>query len=318
MAIVTQEQLKAIKAGDVINGVLLVKSYSIQLTKNGKEYVIGTMQSGVEVPFKAWDSSSAFSKLKECEYSSVPTLVQGNVEAYNGQISIVVTDVNAVEGFTADQFLPVKYNANAYWDALTKLFKSKVSEKAYNLVDELFFSNEKIVERFKYEFAAQSHHDNCKSGLLAHTYKVLGALSYTLNTYQGLVKDADGTINKDKIDLLYVGALLHDIGKIDEMNFGIYQSKARVTHRFLGIEYFAEHKAKIVELYSEDWYYNLVSILLQHHGEWEDKCRTIYAQIIHWVDVFDSNFTDMIQLMESPQSQDGVSRIKMNGNYLML
>jgi len=310
--------LKAIKAGDVINGVLLVKSYSVQLTKNGKEYIIGNLMSGVEVPFKAWDNSSAFPKFKNEEYTGVPSLVQGVVEAYNGQLSIMVNDVNAVEGFTPDQFLPIKYNANAYWDALTKLVKSKVSDKAYNLLDKIFFSKEDIVERFKYEFAAQSHHDNCKSGLLAHTYKVVGALSYVLNTYQGLVMKDSKTLDTDKVDLFYVGALFHDIGKIDEMKFGIYQSKARVTHRFLGIEYFAEYKNEIIESYNEDWYYNLVSIILQHHGEYEDKCRTIYAQVIHLVDVLDSSITDMLQLMESPQTQDGVSRIKLNGNYLML
>ena len=46
MAVVTSETLQNLQAGQSVSGVVLIKANSIQLTKNGKEYVQGTLQSG--------------------------------------------------------------------------------------------------------------------------------------------------------------------------------------------------------------------------------------------------------------------------------
>ena len=54
--------------------------------------------------------------------------------------------------------------------------------------------------RFKVEFAAMSHHDNCKGGLLAHTYKVLLLMKFVCRQYEAATTKR-GT---DYTDLLYI------------------------------------------------------------------------------------------------------------------
>lgn len=296
-----------------ITGVILVRNYGISLTKKGDEFEAGTLLSGTEIGFKAWNNSSAFSNLKAEDYTNCPVQITGKFNEFNGQMSIIIDTIMAVEGFTIDQFLPVKYNIEGYWNALTQVAKQKTSEYAYSLLDRILFSNKEVSDSFKIEFAASHHHDNCKSGLLAHTFKVVNNLNHLLTSYPAIVK------NKPEVqDCLFVGAILHDLGKIREMNLGVYQSVSRVTHRYLGAEYIAPYKDEIIEHYSEDWYYNLISIILQHHGEWAEPCSTVYSYIIHKADELDAIFTDLVEGLESPQEDPTSSKIKIDGKYLMI
>ena len=309
---ITQEQLSKLVPSSNISGVLLVKDYSIQLTKNGKEYVTGTVQSGIDIQFKAWSQSVAFSKMKAEDYRGIPSFISGTVDSYNDVISIIVDSVQAVEGYTADQFLPIKYNEQAYWDAVKKIITDKVSENGLDLCNKILFDNNDLANRFRVEFAAKSFHDNCKNGLLAHTYKVLSNVNFLMSQYKLANKGTD-ELNQNYKDLIYIGALLHDIGKTVEMNFGVYQPLSYVTHRYLGIEFISPFKDEIVSKYDEDWYYQLISIMLQHHGEFEEPCRTVAAYIIHKADVLDADMT-LLQDKLSDLSID--NKVKINSSYL--
>ena len=317
MEIIKQAQLENGVGGTSISGIILVSNYNISLTKTNKEYIIGKLQSGKSIDFKAWGNSEAFEHLKNEEYTNVPSYITGKFDNYGGQLSIIVETCQAVEGYEPIDFYPVVYNTDAYWDAMKGLMKAKVSEKCLNLANKYLFENKEVADAFKIEFAASNHHDNVKSGLLAHTYKVLATLNFMQNTYPTLFEhDENSGINSsDFVDLIYFGALMHDIGKTREMHYGVYQKEAIVTHRYLGIEFI--NKDEIVEAYSEYWYYNLVSVFLQHHGEYDDDCRTSAAYIIHKADMFDSELTSLSQIISNDAfGKEDNKRIKVNNKYL--
>lgn len=312
---ITSDMLKALAPNKTISGVVLLKEINVALTKSDKEYMVGKVQSGIEIPFKAWNNSSAFSKLKAENYNNVPTYITGTVDNYGGSLSIILDSVQAVEGFTPDMFLPIRYNIEAYWEALKTGVKSKCTDKAYAIADTILFANESVASRFKEEFAAKSHHDNCKGGLLAHTYKVVQGLNFVLGTYQGLVTK-DGVVQQDFVDLLFVGAVLHDLGKIFEYNFGSVTSASIATHHMLGAELIMKQRDLIVGSFSEDWYYNLLSIVSQHHGEFGEPCKSVAAYIIHRADELDSSFTLLTQVLEAPTVQGEFNDVKFNGQWL--
>ena len=293
--------------GDFLNGFILLKNYSVGLTKNGKYYYYGTVTSGVDIDFKVWDNSAAYPILRDNELGGKVVEITATWNEYKGNYSLLLNSVKLADNIPEDNFLLTKYNIDAYFGGLHDLVNNVVSPKAMAIADELLFNNEKIAEMFKLEFAAKSHHDNCKGGLLAHTYKVCSLLDYTLKVYKNISQ------NQDEKDLMMLGALFHDIGKIREMHFGQYQKESCVTHRFLGVEML--NKAKIVEAYNEEWYYNLVSIMLQHHGEYGDPCRTVVALVIHRIDNFDSDMTLLSQKLEE-QSVREIGRLQVDGSYL--
>lgn len=318
MNIITQEQLKNGHGKESISGVLLVNNYNTALTKNGKEYIVGVLQSGINIPFKAWGNTSAFTELKNNDYNNVPSYISGSFDDFGGSLSIVVDTVTAVEGFTPDMFYQIKYNADAYLDALKSLTFKRMTEKAQKYANKILFENPEVLERFKVEFAASSHHDNCKSGLLAHTYKVCVNLNHLLNVYPNIIQKANPENPSDFTDVCMLGALIHDIGKIYEMNFGVYQPVSIVTHRYLGTELISPYKAEIIADYNEDWYYDLISIMLQHHGEYGDDCKTLCSYIIHEADNLDAKFTLVEQMLDNPVEGSTGKRIKVDSKNLAL
>ena len=318
MQIISSDVLKNLGTNKTpISGVVMIKSYSIGLTKRGDEFFNGEIQSGVVVPFKSWNNSSAFTKLKSGEYSGQVMYISGEVNEYQGQKSIIVNSIaEPDEEFGTELFMPIKYNMDAYWNGLRTQFEYKTSEKIHAIANEVLFENAEVAERFKVEQAASSHHDNCRSGLEAHTYKVMRLMDTIIAEYPVLCNNLDGTLNQDMIDLLKFGVLVHDIGKIKEMKFGVYQPCSIVTHRYIGIEMMP--KDKIIEAYGEEWWLQLVSIFLQHHGEFGDECRTIASYLVHKCDLLESQLTSIGQALEAPVPSTAGDKIKQDGLWLAI
>ena len=88
------------------------------------------------------------------------------------------------------------------------------------------------------------------------------------------------------------------------MDYGVYQKGSFVSHRFFGAEMVEEHKDYIVKQYGEEWFYHLIAILLQHHDQFGDPCRDVYALIVHKIDDIESSLTNLSQEIEQNGNTD--------------
>lgn len=303
--------------GDILGGVVLIKDYSIKKTKNGKDYIDGVMQSGSVVKFKIWSGALCDSFINE-DYTGCICDISGGVDEYQGVKSLILHECVAVEGYSLSQFLEVKYNKEGYFNSFKTLLDNNLSDKGKQFLEELFYKDEELVKRFTEEFCAKSHHDNCLSGLLAHSYKMVYILHYVLPMYKELLHH-EGESEEDRKDLLFIGVALHDIGKTKEMEYGVYQPNSSVSHRFFGAEWLAKNKDFIINLYNEKWYYDLVSVMLQHHGEYGDPCRTWVSYIVHNIDLFESRLQGFCQTMtESVVRSGSGDSVWLDNNNLSL
>ena len=324
VAIITKAQMDATPKGGTINGICLIKSYSAKKTKNNKDYVDGVIQvqGGAIYNFKVWSGTNALTELTQNYYENTTCNISGSVEEYQNMKQLVITNVVAVNDVPEDTFFVLRYNRESYVAAFKQILASSISAKGLSVYDAIV--TPEIFESFADEFAAKSHHDNCKTGLLAHTYKMLQVACWVSATYPMLVSDRNdnGVYEKsqDKVDLLILGIALHDIGKIVEMHYGNYtEMSSYVGHTIFGAEMLVEHKDLIVNSYSEQWYYELLAILVQHHGEFETPCKSIMAFVIHNIDMLDATFTGISQDLESNAVIDASGvKIKRDGKYLAL
>lgn len=303
--------------GTIVEGTVLVKEYSIKKTKTGKDYIDGTLQIGGVVKFKIWSGATCSAFISE-DYSGCVCEIRGEVDEYQGVKSIIISECRAVEGFSNSQFMEVRYNKEGYWNSFRSVLDSNLSDKGKNFMEEMLYKDTALVERFKEEFCAKSHHDNCLSGLLAHSYKMLCILHYILPSYPDII-ELEGENSADRKDLLFIGVALHDIGKTKEMEFGVYQPNSGVSHRFFGAEWLAQNKEFIVRQYDEKWYYDLVSVMLQHHGEYGDPCRTWASYIVHNIDLFESRLQGFCQIKaENTVENNSGKSIWVDNNNLTL
>lgn len=312
MDVISKEVLSSLKIGSSLSGILLMSNYETKQTKGGKPYFTGEITNKISVSFKCWDSSDAFKQLKAYNFVGKVVAITASIQDYSGQPSVVLTGITAVEGYTPDQFVIDRYPVEQYWEMFKTTLYGALSDKGKQVAD-MFFTPE-VIERFKIEYAASYWHDNCKGGLLAHSYRMLCLSIWVSQAYPETLKNIDienGELidSADRRDLLFLGVAMHDIGKIDELELGVYTTNSFVTHRFFGAEKVTENKAKLVELYGDSWYYALISVMLQHHGEFDDECRTVSAYIVHLLDMLDCSLTGLKQRIESERivSQNSIT-----------
>ena len=304
MEILSKENIINEVDGTPVNGVVLLSNYSLLPQKNGGHYINGYLQAKGQVAFKIWSDSSpdsAFQKLSNNPIKNTICTISGKVNIFGGTTSLILTDVKVVpseviarEGISQASFLEDVYDVNELWNKMFAVLRKNCSETAVNVFTKIITP---LKEKFEVEFAAIHHHDNCKSGLLAHTTKVLRLAT--------LIKMYPSILERVSPDVLFIGCALHDIGKVFEYDSGVISDTGRMlSHHTFGVMYLLEYRDLIISSMGENFFYSVLAIVEQHHGEYEERPRTIAAYVIHKIDALDSTLTTLDTMIVSSNPDD--------------
>ena len=297
--ILKKEEIGKLYDGARLNGYILLRGYTKQPTKNGGEYISGSLEAQGSINFKSWSNSPAFATLSKSgsDYQNKICHVSAEVNIYGGVLSLIISEITLAdlsvlgeEGISESDFLCSVYNVDVYWKEFENTFKRNTSEEVHELFDAIFSGS--IKTAFLTEFAAISHHDNCRNGLLAHTTKVV-KIATIIKMYPNILK----RISKD---LLFLGAAIHDIGKIMEYDNGVISNNGKLLcHTVSGVVLLEQnYKELIVDKMGSDFYMRLVSIVSCHHGEYGEVPRTVEAYVVHLIDCLESQLTGINQLLD--------------------
>ena len=187
--------------------------------------------------------------------------VEGIVSEYRGGLQIVINSIKKVAAGEIDyscfiRALPEKNikDLNIELEEIIELVKDGHLKKLLNA----FFKDEKIFADFNKSAAAVKYHHAYSGGLIEHSVKVAKNCIKVSDNYPKLNKD-----------LLITGALLHDIGKIEEYHTGI---AIKITdegnllgHIAMGYGMVRE-KIKDIPGFPKDLAKELLHIIISHHG----------------------------------------------------
>lgn len=296
------------------SGIALIKNYSAGTTSTGKPKFSGIIANKDEVGFNVWSNAGAYATLSDNTIVPGETLV--NVQGTTSKFGFCIDHIEILEDVDIDpnEFIEFKYD----WKTICKEFldvlkNSGATEKAKEMLLHIIEDDKHVNQRFSREYAALSNHDNCPSGLIAHTCKCL-------KLYNGIKQSRIFLEDERTNDLMVVGLAIHDIGKVYEMYNGTYQKYSYVTHRTLGVEFLGKYKDYICEIYDEEFYYMLLSIIQQHHDEFGDPARTLYAYIVHLIDNMEATLSTLDEIITEKRYTDDASgrKIKYQDRYLNL
>lgn len=215
----------------------------------------------------------------------------GSIATYRGVPRMSVTALRAVTQYDPAELLPTgTRDREELLVELRSLVKS-IADPALGAVVRAVFSDAAFMKGFKSCPASQSYHHAYLGGLMEHTVGV-ATLSRALCD---LYPHADA-------DLLMAGALLHDVGKVDELAYTTtidYTDDGRmIGHVVLGerrvraaIERLGDRVPRAVAT-------RLSHVLLAHHGEleWGSPKRpcTLEALMLHHADNLDAKTAGFI------------------------
>lgn len=292
--------IQELREGDFIkNDIYLCKSKQVLTGKSGKEYVSLILQDKTgTIDAKIWDFSSEIEQYEAMDFVHIDARVTSFQDALQLNVSKIY---KAREG----EYYPENYfpKTNKDVEEMYRKVKNYIANiKDPNLrilMEEFFVKDDAFVKEFKNHSAAKSVHHSFMGGLLEHTLSVVNMCDYYATNYP--------IINRD---LLIAAALLHDIGKMDELSAfprNDYTDEGQLLgHIFIGANKVTE-KIKSIVGFPEKLAGELIHCILAHHGELEygspKKPATIEAMALHFADNTDAKLQTMTELLSSYDSK---------------
>ena len=211
-----QQFIENLREGDVVNDIFAVKIKNPpRQYKKGIWFDLVIIDKTGEINLKYWGGENKERVKRLYDSFKIGDVIQvklGNVEIFadRPQISIneTVGNIRRCKDSEYDISDFVKSLEKDKIDNLLKYVKDEISKlekpEMKNLLN-MFFSDPDFVKDYSNSPSAITHHHNYGGGNLEHTVGVIKLCKNICEMYEG--------INKD---LVIVGAILHDIGKLRE------------------------------------------------------------------------------------------------------
>jgi 3'-5' exoribonuclease len=217
--------------------------------------------------------------------------IRGTVTAYRGVLRVHTTGMRPTTQYDPAELLPSGTRDQAELLGELRSLVQSVSEPGLAAVVRAVFGDAEFMRQFKVCPASQSYHHAYLGGLLEHTVGV----ATLCRALRDLYPHADA-------DLLLSGALLHDIGKVDELTYTTaidYTDDGRmIGHVVLGERRVRAVVERLGGTVSREVATRLSHVLLAHHGEleWGSPKRpcTLEALMLHHADNLDAKTAGFI------------------------
>ena len=293
--------IKDIRERDAVEGVFLVQQKTTALSKNGSAYLtMKLMDRTGEVEARIWDRVDELDRLFDRDDFIA---VRGKANVYMNKMQLVVQDLSRVEDSAVNlaDFLPVSSRPLAE-------MQQELAQKVASLEDpfvrrllEAFLADEAFMRGFCQAPAAKSMHHVYLGGLLDHSLSVARLADEIAGHYP--------SINRD---LLIAGALLHDIGKIRELDYARsfdYTDEGKLLgHIVLGAQ-MIEDKIRAIPEFPELLRTLLVHLLLSHHGQYEygspKRPKTLEAVVLNFLDDLDAKINGVQTHLDREAEAEG-------------
>jgi 3'-5' exoribonuclease len=278
-----------------------VTSKQLRSRKDGGQYLALTLGDRTgQIECRMWDN------VAECvagfEQGDV-VKVRAEVSRYNGKLQLTVDRVRraSAEEFELADYVPqTRKDVQELWSTLVRTVDS-FSDPFLQALVRSFLEDPAFAAAFREAPAAKALHHAWLGGLLEHVVSLLGICDVAAQHYP--------EINRD---LLLTGAILHDIGKLEELSwgtsFGYTLQGQLVGHITIGIG-MIEKKLAAIPDFPPNLRILVEHIVLSHHGKLEfgsPKLPMIpEAVLLNFLDDLDAKMHTMRSEFERHEAQGG-------------
>jgi 3'-5' exoribonuclease len=273
-----------LQPNQIATGVFLVSFKDIRTKKTGEPFLNLTLcdRTG-DVDAKMWDNADkvmdTFERNDFVRVKGLPQVFQNRLQfTVHTLVRVSESDVDYTDYFPASE-----RNAGEMFAELLGIVGS-IQNAHLKALLEAVFADESIARRFQQAPAAKTIHHAWLGGLLEHVLSLCN-LARTVGPHYPFVDT----------DLLLTGAILHDIGKIEELSwergFSYTDSGQLIGHIVQGLRIIDE-KARAVPGFPPRLKTLLDHMIVAHHGELEFGSPKVplfaEALLLHFLDNLDS------------------------------
>lgn len=286
-------------ANETIITYFLIDEIIYKQRKNKEEYCeLSLKDSTGDIKAFVWDIPKV-EEIKSEGYSKGHKIkILGNVR-YSPEygFSLYLDKIRFLkeEEYNEKKLLPeTKKDVNKMWDSLREILLSVENEYLRQLA-EIIINDENISGRIKNHSASKFIHHAYIGGFLEHNLQVIRTALFLSEQYPFLNRD-----------LMIMGCLFHDIGKLEELNnsenLGYSYKGKLLGHITIGIS-IVEELTSNIENFPEELKHYLQHIILSHHKEKEFGSpvppKFLEAIAVHYCDNIDAHLIGVLNFMSS-------------------
>ena len=292
------ERIRNFSEGDSVSGFGLLTKKERRQDKNGRDYLdLVVVDSSGSISAKVWSDSRALTG----DYEQHDFIAySGLVQKYRQQLQLNVkecrraTEADIEHGFDKAEIIPsTRFDIDLLQQRLQAIYPEAIErpilrQLAANTLD-------------RYESELKEHP---AAKMMHHAYRG-GLLEHVVSMAELAIKVADHYPELDR-DLMLIGVLYHDLGKIREigaMPENDYTPEGRlVGHVVFGRDLLLE-QCELIDDFPAGLRLHLEHLVLSHQGRLEFgspvRPMTAEALALHFIDDLDSKLAQLRQASES-------------------
>lgn len=295
-----QKKLNEFNIKEELTLFLLINKFEVKTAKNGSSYInLELRDSSSSIQAKIWENVEEFSKIL---FDGAVVKVNGFIEEFNNTLQLNIKRLRLAEPkdeITSEDFLPKSTrNFLEMQSEFFEIINSIKNTHIKNLLN-IIFSGDTLNKFFRSP-AGKSWHHSYIHGLLEHTIEIVKICE--------LVSSFHKEINRD---LLIAGALLHDLGKIEELSYSSnfdYTDKGKLLgHIMIGAS-IVEKATSSINNFPENIKTELLHLILSHQGKLEFASpvepKTLEAIVLYQADELSAKTNAYKYAIESEKNKD--------------
>ncbi|HZJ85289.1 MAG TPA: HD domain-containing protein [Syntrophomonadaceae bacterium] len=293
------KEIKSLNQGSQLWGKYLVLEKLARKTKDGKDVMnLKVGDASGEIDVVVWENCNVAG---EINIGAVIGLL-GDLGTYNNRLQVTGKRIKVMEEDVTPYLKGPALDIEVLVEKFDKLISSISDPHILALVQNIF--SPELKDAFIKAPAAKRVHHNYPGGLLEHTLQVAYICDMATKLYPALSRD-----------LLIVGAILHDIGKVEEYEIAAvpeYTVSGRlVGHIVLGHE-MVDKTIRAIRAQGQDFpdYLEMMikHMILSHHGnlEYGSPVKPLFPEafLLHMADNLDAKLFVFLNKIEEDENED--------------
>ncbi len=284
----------------VITAFFLVHHKELRFKKTGEPYLSLQLRDRTgEVDAKMWEDVEQAPEFSPDDFIKV----RARVEVFRNRPQLTIQKLRRLreEEVDLDDFFPRSARDPEEMFRELGALVASLDDAHLKALLEAILADPEIAARFKRAPAAKSLHHACLGGLLEHVLSLSRLCRLVAENYPQIRRD-----------LLLAGAILHDLGKIYELNYDRafrYTTRGHLLgHMIIGLEVVQE-KIRGLKDFPAELKALIEHLMISHHGQYEFGSPKLpmfpEALMLHYLDDLDSKMDSMRHSLEREPSATG-------------
>ncbi len=286
--------IEALPRDGLVTFLALVKDKALRPKRTGGWYLYLLLSDRTgELEAKAWDSPEQTASLFERDDI---VKVRGTIELYNDHPQLIVQRIRRCEAgeFQEADFCPASARDPEEMFRELQGFVDSVGNKHLRALLQSVLNDPLVAAAIKVAPGGVRLHHPCRGGMLEHVTSLCNVAEKVIEHYPRLNRD-----------WLIAGAVLHDIGKVEELGtsrrLGYTTRGQLVGHVGLGLEILDRHVSRL-EAFPVEIKSMLQHLIVSHHGEIDKGAlrRPAWPEaiLLHYLDEVDARLEQAWRLID--------------------